>query len=59
MNNKDIISRIKEKATSIYNNKTWARIFIPATVALIAITLLVQPFFGKIDDEHPEKGGKV
>lgn len=46
---------IKDFATSLSNNKAWMRIFGPMTVGLIAITLLVQPLFGKIDNEFPEE----
>ena len=41
--------------TNILNNHAWKKIFVPATVALVAITLLVQPFFGNIKKEFPEK----
>lgn len=46
---------IKDYGTRLKNNKAWMKIFVPAAVALVAITLLVQPFFGKIDKEFPEK----
>lgn len=49
---------IRKRATEIYNNKSWARIFVPMTAALIAVTLLVQPFFGKIKNEFPEEENK-
>ena len=47
---------IKKYATSLGNNKAWKKIFVPMSVALVAITLLVQPLFGKIDKEFPDKG---
>ena len=46
---------ISKYATQIYNNKSWARIFVPMTAALVAVTLLVQPLFGKIKKEFPEE----
>ncbi len=46
---------VTKRATEIFNNKSWARIFVPMTAALIAVTLLVQPFFGKIDKEFPDE----
>lgn len=47
---------IKNFATKLGNNKSWMKIFAPMTIALVAVTLLVQPFFGKIDKEFPEEG---
>lgn len=49
----------KKCARSIGNHKTWQRIFIPMAIALVAVTLLAQPFFGNIKKEFPEdkKGG--
>lgn len=47
---------ITERAREVYNNKSWKRIFVPMTAALIGVTLLVQPFFGKIKNEFPEEG---
>jgi len=46
---------IKKCATALGNNKTWMRIFGPMTLALIAVTLLVQPLFGNIKKEFPEE----
>ncbi len=46
---------VSERATAIFNNKSWKRIFVPMTVALIAVTLLAQPFFGNIKKEFPEE----
>lgn len=48
---------MQSAATALSNNKAWARIYAPMTVALIAVTLLVQPLFGKIDKEFPEENG--
>lgn len=54
-----LVRTIRAKGTEIHNNKSWLKMFGPMTIALIAITLLVQPFFGNIKDEFPEekKGG--
>ena len=38
------------------NNKSWMKVFAPMAIALVAVTLLVQPFFGKIDKEFPQEG---
>ncbi len=50
----------KTVATEILNNRAWKKIFVPMFGALVAVTLLVQPFFGNIKKEFPEKneGGK-
>ena len=50
---------VKNYATRIYNNKCWMKIFGTMAIILTAVTLLIQPFFGKIDKEYPEekKGG--
>ena len=48
---------IKKCATSLGNNKSWMKIFAPMTIALVAITLLVQPLFGNIKKEFPEENG--
>ena len=34
------------------------RIFAPMAIGLVAVTLLVQPFFGNIKKEFPEEGKK-
>lgn len=47
---------LKKFATSLGNNKAWMKIFAPMTIALVAITLLAQPFFGKIDKEFQQEG---
>ena len=44
----------KDFATRLGNNKAWMKIFAPMSIALVAITLLVQPFFGNIKKEFPE-----
>jgi len=54
----NFINLVKNKGTEIYNNKAWKRIFFPMAVALVAITLLVQPLFGKIDKEFPKQEEK-
>ncbi|MBR3605236.1 MAG: hypothetical protein IKL52_04335 [Candidatus Gastranaerophilales bacterium] len=49
---------VKDFATRLGNNKAWMKIFAPMAIALVAITLLVQPFFGNIKKEFPdEKNG--
>lgn len=50
-----IVQTVTERATRIGNDKTWLKIFAPITIGLIAITLLAQPFFGKIKKEFPEE----
>jgi hypothetical protein len=48
----------KKCAKAFGNNKAWKSIFVPMTAALVAVTLLVQPFFGNIKKEFPdEKNG--
>ncbi len=49
---------VKDFATRLGNNKAWMKIFAPMSIALVAITLLAQPFFGNIKKEFPdEKNG--
>ncbi len=57
LRNLDVTAQIKNAATNISNNKAWKKIFVPMALALVGITLLVQPFFGKIDKEFPEEKG--
>lgn len=48
----------KTVATEILNNQSWKKIFWPMSIALVAVTLLAQPFFGNIKNEFPDnKGG--
>ncbi len=47
-------SQIKTIARSLNNNKIWKKIFVTGTIALAAVTLLVQPLFGNIKKEYPE-----
>ncbi len=49
-------SQFKTFLTNKFNNKHWERIFIPAALVLVGVTLLVQPFFGNIKKEYPDKG---
>jgi len=51
----DLVSQAKTYLTSIFNKKHWEHIFIPMAVALVVITIASQFFFGKIDNEYPEK----
>ncbi|MBQ8848258.1 MAG: hypothetical protein IJ003_04870 [Candidatus Gastranaerophilales bacterium] len=48
-------SRIKEILTSRFNDKAWMKKFGTMSAVLVAVTLLAQPFFGKIKKEYPEK----
>ena len=50
-----IVENIKNSIKQLNNNHKWLKAVAPMTIALIAITLLVQPFFGKIDKEFPEE----
>ena len=50
-----LADQLKNYATRLYNNKTWMRIFAPMAIALVAVTLVVQPFFGNIKNEFPEE----
>ena len=50
-----LADQLKNYATRLYNNKTWMRIFAPMAIALVAVTLIVQPFFGNIKNEFPEE----
>lgn len=43
------------QARRTFNDKHWARIFVPMAIILTAFTLLIQPFFGKIDKEFAKK----
>ena len=52
-----LLKSIKNTAGELYRNKSWKKIFVPMTLALIAVTLLAQPFFGKIKKEFPEDNG--
>ena len=59
--NLDLVRQIRKHATNFMNNKGWKKCFFPMFVALVAITLLAQPFFGNIKKEYPEEkqnGGK-
>ena len=47
--------RVKEFGTRLGNNKAWLKLFGGMSIALVAITLLAQPFFGKIDKEFPDE----
>ena len=49
----------KTFVTEILNNQAWKKVFLPMSVALVAITLLVQPLFGNIKKDFPQdaKGG--
>ncbi len=49
-----LADQTKSFITRIYNNKTWMKIFAPMAIGLVAVTLLAQPFFGKIKKEFPE-----
>ena len=56
-----ICGLLRNSAKEMLNNRTWKKIFLPMTFALVAVTLLVQPLFGNIKDEFPEtkkKGAK-
>ncbi len=57
LRNLDITAQIKNAATNMSNNKAWKKIFVPMALALVGVTLLVQPLFGKIDKEFPEEKG--
>lgn len=50
-----VLQLIRGYATRLGNNKAWMKIWAPMSIALVAITLLAQPFFGKIDKEFPEE----
>ncbi len=52
-----LLGLVKSQAKMMYENKSWKKIFVPMTLALIGITLLVQPLFGKIKKEFPEDKG--
>lgn len=54
-----IVQAVTTRGTRVGNDLSWLKIFAPITIGLIAITLLVQPFFGNIKKEFPEekKGG--
>jgi len=52
---------LRNQIREMLNNKAWKKIFVPMTGALIALTLLAQPFFGNIKNEYPDsktKGAK-
>ena len=50
-----IMDNLRNFARRLSNNKIWLHTFLPMTIILIAVTLLVQPLFGKIDKEFPEE----
>lgn len=60
ISNMNFSQQVKNAAQRILNNKNWKSTFIPMFAVLVAITLLVQPLFGNIRKEYPEKaeGGK-
>ena len=49
-----VMNNLRNFAKRLSNNKIWLHTFLPMTIILIAVTLLVQPLFGKIDKEFPE-----
>ena len=56
----DLSSRLKEYVTRLSENKAWAKVAFIGAGVLIAVTLISQFFFGKIDKEFPEnKKGEV
>ena len=55
LQNADLIKRVQDYAKNLSNNKAWMKIFGPMAAGLVAVTLLVQPLFGKIDKEFPEE----
>lgn len=56
----DLSSRLKEYVTRLSENKAWAKVAFISAGVLIAVTLISQFFFGKIDKEFPEnKKGEV
>ncbi len=58
LRNPSLNSLAQKYATSLYNNKSWLKIFAPMAAVLVATTLLVQPLFGNIKKEFPEEGEK-
>ena len=46
---------IKKRGIEAFENKTWRKIFYPMAIGLVAVTLLAQPFFGKIEKEFSKK----
>lgn len=53
--NCDLIARVKSQAQNLSNNKAWMKIFGPMALALVGVTLLAQPLFGKINKEFPDE----
>lgn len=51
------VEQLKTQTRALCNNKSWKKMFVPATIALIALTLLAQPFFGNISKEYKDKNG--
>jgi len=51
---------LKPFATETLNNQEWKKRALPLSLALVGITLLVQPLFGNIKKDFPQdtKGGK-
>ncbi len=49
---------VRSYAKEVLNNKNWKSIFVPMTIALVAVTLLAQPFFGNISKEYPKNKKK-
>lgn len=50
-----VMNNLRNFAKRLSNNKIWLHTFLPMTIILVAVTLLVQPLFGKIDKEFPEE----
>ncbi|MBQ4646429.1 MAG: hypothetical protein IJB79_03685 [Candidatus Gastranaerophilales bacterium] len=51
-----LVDNMRTFARKLNNNKSWMKVFAPMAIVLVAVTLLVQPFFGKIDKEFPQEG---
>lgn len=51
------VDHIKRLTKEYLNNKSWLKLFGPMAIILVAVTLLVQPMFGKIDKEFPKEDG--
>ncbi len=53
------VDLFKQQATKLYNSKTWLKKFGKMAIILAGLTLLIQPFFGKVkkDSANQKKDG--
>ena len=51
----DIVGLLKSQSSKVFNDKTWLKTFGGMAIILTAFTLLIQPFFGRVQKEFNGK----